>query len=399
MKKLLISLLTVIVLLLVSCSGNKSADTASDNSLAANEESSANTEEADEQSPDISAADDKSSDNSSATDDKATDNTPSTDEKASDDASAADDKAADNSEAAQDTSDSSSDKENSDMNDFPEVTVVDTIPAEYLAKREDNCGTIEKIEYKTKDYFGDGHEITKPAYVYLPYNYDSSKQYNVLYLMHGIGGTENEWGMNNDSSQVKIMMDNLIYNGVIEPFIIVTPNGRSGAEFANSSSDFNSFYIFGQELRNDLIPYIESNYSTYASYNEGGYDLTETRRHRAMAGLSMGGMQTINIGMCECLDIMSYFGAFSACPTTNTSSMIAEKLKAFPDYDIRYFYNICGTDDTIALASASAAVDNLTALTDKLSDDKNFIWQEVPGGHAFNVWFLGFFNFARIAFR
>lgn len=385
MKKLLVLLLVVLSLLLISCSGNKSAGDASDNAIAKDDKSSDT----------ISEADDKTTENTSATDDKTSDvslTDPSTED-------AKEDKTSDNSLAEEDTSDSSSNEENTDMNDFPDITVEDSIPDEYLVERTDYCGTIEEIQYKTKDYFGDGHEITKPALVYLPYNYDASNKYNVLYLMHGIGGNEREWGLLGNPSRVKIIMDNLIYKGEIEPFIIVTPNGRAGAEFADSSSDFNSFYVFGKELRNDLIPYIESKYSTYADYEEGGYDLTKARNHRAMAGLSMGGMQTINIGMCECLDIISYFGAFSAAPTTNSASMIADKLKDFPDYDIRFFYNMCGTDDTIALASASAAVDSLTELTDKLFDGKNFIWQTLPGGHAFNIWYLGFYNFAKIAFK
>ncbi len=279
------------------------------------------------------------------------------------------------------------------------ATISDAIPAKYTTRRADQCGTVENISYQTYDYFGDQSEITKYAYVYLPYEYDESKSYNVLYLMHGIGGNEKEWGMYDDASKVKIMMDNLISYGDIEPFIIVVPNGRSSVDFANSSSDHNSFYLFGQELRNDLIPYIESTYATYGKFTEEGYDMTTNRDHRAMAGLSMGGMQTINIGMCESLDIISYFGAFSACPTTNTASVIATSLSEFPDYDINYFYNICGTEDSIALASASGATNSLTALTDKLVDGENFMKQEVSGGHDFNVWYLGFYNNAQLIFK
>ncbi|HPU63931.1 MAG TPA: alpha/beta hydrolase-fold protein, partial [Mobilitalea sp.] len=285
--------------------------------------------------------------------------------------------------------------QNSDVITF---SVVDSIPPEMLEKRTDYSGTIEKISYKTKDYFGNESEITKNAYVYLPYNYDETKQYNVLYLMHGIGGSEGEWGMTGEDSLIKKIMDNLIYNGLIEPFIIVTPNGRSAADHS-PSSDFNSFYVFGKELRNDLIPYIDKHYATYADYDDNGYDLTKARDHRAMAGLSMGGMQTINIGLCECLDIISYFGAFSAAPTTYTASVIAEKLKSFSDYDINFFYNICGTEDQIAIASASAAVTSLTELTDKLSENKNFIWQKVGGGHSFDIWYLGFYNFVNLVFK
>lgn len=274
----------------------------------------------------------------------------------------------------------------------------DMIPAADSIATYKDCGTIEQITYTTKDYFGDGSELTKPAFVYLPKDYDSSKKYNVLYLMHGIGGNEKEWGMVDVNSKVKAIMDHLIQDNKIEPFIIVTPNGRSGKEFADTNSDYNSFYKFGEELRNDLIPYIDSHYSTYAEYDENGYDLTQAREHRAMAGLSMGGMQTTNIGMCECLDIISYFGAFSAAPTTKPAAQIADCLKNFPDYDINYYYAICGTEDGIALSSASAAVTGLPDLTDKLTTDQNFTWQTVPGAHDFNVWYLGFYNFAKLVF-
>ena len=272
------------------------------------------------------------------------------------------------------------------------------IPAKYLILQLKEFGRIEQIEYTSKDYFGDGAEVTKKANVYLPYDYSEDKQYNVLYLMHGIGGDENEWGMTGNTSKVKIMMDNLAYNGDIESFIVVTPNGRSAANHAANGSDYNSFYVFGQELRNDLIPYIESHYSTYAEYNEEGYDLSASREHRAMAGLSMGGMQTINIGIGECVDLFAYFGAFSAAPTSNTASVTAQKL-AENEYPIRFFYNICGTEDGIAYASASAAAKNLPAVCDQFVDGENFMWQEKSGAHDFNIWYLGFYNFAQIAFQ
>lgn len=297
----------------------------------------------------------------------------------------------------------------------------DEIDYTALLKRTDHVGTIEHISYQTKDYFGDGAEITKYAYVYLPDGYDTTKQYDVLYLMHGIGGSEREWGMTDDSSRIKKIMDNLVFNGEAKPFIIVTPNGRSSSDFANTNADFNSFYCFGQELRNDLIPYIDTHYATYADCErvtadtentqtdtaDGGentgettasYDLAASRSHRAMAGLSMGGMQTINIGMCECLDLFSWFGAFSSAPTSYPSSDIALKLAAFPEENIDYFYAMCGTEDGVAYQSARGAVRGLTDLTDKL-DDSNFYWQELPGVHDFNIWNLGFYNFAKIVFQ
>ncbi|HEX3021453.1 MAG TPA: alpha/beta hydrolase-fold protein [Lachnospiraceae bacterium] len=292
--------------------------------------------------------------------------------------------------------DTSSSSDSSSLNE----KLSDRIPNEYTLILKEHRGTIEQISYQTHDYFGDNSEITKPAYVYLPYGYDEEEQYNVLYLMHGIGGNEKEWGMYNDVSKVKIMLDNLIENGDIEPFIVVAPNGRSSADYADTSSDYSSFYQFGKELRNDLIPYIEANFATYADYKEDGYDMTAARDHRAMGGLSMGGMQTINIGMCECLDIISNFGAFSAAPTTNTSVKIVDCLKSFEEYDINCFYNICGSADNIAWPSATAAVTRITSLTDRLKEGDNYFWQEVEGGvHDFNVWYLGFYNYARIIFK
>ncbi len=275
------------------------------------------------------------------------------------------------------------------------IEVVDEIPAEYRHAVE-NGGTVTLFTYPTKDYFGDESPIEKEAYIYLPPNYDENKKYNVMYLLHGVGGDIWEWGMTGDNSDVKKMMDNLIINHDIDPFIVVTPNGRSAKDHG-SNSDMQSFYLFGKELRNDLIPYIDANYATYADYSDN-YDITASREHRACAGLSMGGMQTTNIGLCECLDLFSYFGGFSSCPTTYTSDEIAKRLEAFPDYDIKYFYNLCGTDDGIAYWSHSAAMDGLCDKTDKLTDGKNYLWQTRSGGHDFNIWFLGFYNFAQIAF-
>lgn len=282
----------------------------------------------------------------------------------------------------------------------PTAEITEIIPTKYSSRRYKQCGTIEQITYPSYDYYGDGSALEKPANVYLPYGYDETKQYNVLYLMHGIGGDENEWGMVGNTSQIKMIMDNLIYNGDIEPFIVVTPNGRSGADFANKSSDYNSFYEFGKELRNDLIPYIESHYATYGKAGEEGYDMKADREHRAMAGLSMGGMQTINIGMCECLDIISWFGAFSAAPTSYPAADVIKKIdEQFPDEEIKYFYNICGTNDTIAYQSASTAAKNLPQLSDRFQDGENYMWQELKGGHDFHIWYLGFYNFAQLVFE
>ena len=86
-----------------------------------------------------------------------------------------------------------------------------SIPEKYQQKRADEAGVIEHIRYPSKDYFLAGKEIKKEANVYLPYGYSRDKKYNVLYLMHGIGGDEAEWGMEDEDSQVKRKNHKLIY--------------------------------------------------------------------------------------------------------------------------------------------------------------------------------------------
>ena len=259
----------------------------------------------------------------------------------------------------------------------------DVIPEKYLEKME-NGGRIERITYPSKDYYGDGAEVEKPALIYFPANYSEDIPCDVLILCHGVGGTEREWSQA-DGNKFKAIADHLFDEGDVKNLLIVMPNGRSSKNYANTDfSNMQTFYPFGQELRNDLIPYLDSHYNTYAD-----------REHRAMAGLSMGGMQTINIGLCECLDLISAFGAFSAAPTSYTTAQIGQKLKEFPEeLTIRYFYNVCGTEDTIAYASASAAAKKMPA--DSRLSAANYCWQERPGVHYFDIWNLGLYNFVKL---
>lgn len=269
----------------------------------------------------------------------------------------------------------------------------DEIPANYM-RRCTKAGKVERITYPSQDYLNGTGEVTKHALVYLPFGYDEAGEYDVLVLCHGIGGSENEWGFSNSFCLGKNAVDHLMADGKARPFIIVMPNGRSCAKpYDTSMNNAASFYVFGQELRNDLLPWIDAHYATYAAAHPD--DPAAIREHRAMAGLSMGGMQTINIGLCECLDLFAYFGAFSAAPTSYTDAEIVKTLDAkFPDLPIRYFYSICGTEDNLYFAGSGAAK-NITALTDRFTE-ANWHWQERSGGHDFNIWNLGLYNFAKL---
>jgi len=268
----------------------------------------------------------------------------------------------------------------------------DKLPLEYTQTLKEG-GTVRKIEYPSKDYHGDQKDIMKPALVYLPAGYSEDQRYDLLVLCHGVGGTEKEWGFLNPGCPGRCAVDNLIANGEIRPLIIVMPNGRSTENYGNTDwSNMQAFYDFGLEIRNDLLPWMDAHYATYGA---GLDDLSASRDHRYMAGLSMGGMQTINIGMCECLDLFSAFGAFSAAPTSYPASRVAAEIKKFESCPIRFFYSICGTEDSIAYSSAAAAAKKLPEYTDRLTE-ANWYWQECPGDHNYDIWYLGLFNFLRI---
>ena len=259
----------------------------------------------------------------------------------------------------------------------------DRVPEEYTRPAE-NGGTVEKIEYPSRDYAGGGAEVTKRAVVYLPYGYTEENQYDVLVLCHGSAGDENEWGFTKDSSIARNIADHLMEDGAARPWIIVMPDGRSGGR--GEDGDIRPFFRFGEELRNDLLPWIDAHYSTYG-----------TREHRGMAGLSIGAVQTVNIGLCECPDLFAFFGAFSVTRSVYPAERIAAALEAAGDEcPVLLFYSVCGQQDKTAYASAKALAENLPGACGQLTADHR-VWQEVPGGHDFSVWYLGLYNFLRLA--
>lgn len=124
--------------------------------------------------------------------------------------------------------------------------------------------------------------------VYTPPGYTPSKTYNVLYLLHGIGGDQNEWlnGMN-----PRNILDNLYSQNKLEPMIVVFPNGRAMADDRPIGDIYApdkvaAFERFEFDLINDLIPYVDSHFPVY-----------KNKQNRALAGLSMGGGQTLNFGL------------------------------------------------------------------------------------------------------
>jgi endo-1,4-beta-xylanase len=226
--------------------------------------------------------------------------------------------------------------------------------------------------------------LAKKCNVYVPFNYDKNHTYPVIYLLHGI--TENESAYM-QSRYLPVMFDQLIASGAVEPFIAVFPNGNSGSHFLDRSfSNQAGYYFFGNELTKDLIPFIESR-----------YNVRKDRDGRAICGFSMGGMQALNIGLCQSLDWFSWFGAFAAAPTSYPSDKIASLLKEKGVGKVNYLYCIVGRQDNVAGQSHATA---LESLRDKAGlDASRFHYQIEDGGHDWNIAFLGVYNFVRVCFR
>jgi endo-1,4-beta-xylanase len=226
--------------------------------------------------------------------------------------------------------------------------------------------------------------IIKKCNVYLPFGYDKNKRYPVIYVLHGLTGNEFSWLGGGEFNPV-MMLDHLIASGKIQPCIVVFPNGNSSSAFSDNRFENQAgYYFFADELLNDLIPFIESEYSVRTD-----------RDSRAICGFSMGGMQTINIGLCRCLQAFSRFGAIASAPTTYNSDRIADLLERenkAGSLPIHVFYNIYGSSDRIAGWSHQAALAGLRERSHSFNR-KNLIEQVIPGGHDYSFALIGLYNF------
>jgi enterochelin esterase-like enzyme len=137
--------------------------------------------------------------------------------------------------------------------------------------------------------------INRPAFVYLPPQYDGKKKFPVLYLQHGWGEDETAWSR---QGHANLIMDNLIADGKIKPFIIVMTYGLTNQIKFGTIGQFDA-KEFEQVLVNELIPYVDSHFKTIAN-----------RDNRAMAGLSMGGVETKLITLRNA-DKFGYWGLLS----------------------------------------------------------------------------------------
>jgi enterochelin esterase-like enzyme len=251
----------------------------------------------------------------------------------------------------------------------------DDPPAGFNVKR-DNIphGKLEMIEYDSKTV-----GAKRKMQVYTPPGYTKEKKYPVVYLLHGIGGDETEWER---FCTPDIVLDNLIADGKAVPMIIVMPNGRAQKNDrpeGNIYAAAPAFKNFEHDLLDDVIPTIQSRYSTYTN-----------RENRALAGLSMGGGQSLNFGLTH-LDTFAWVGGFSSAPNTKPPAELVPDPAAAKD-KLKLLWLSCGNKD--GLISISQGVH--AYLKEK---GVPHIWHVDGNGHDATTWGNNLYLFSQRIFR
>lgn len=171
------------------------------------------------------------------------------------------------------------------------IETTTAVPSSYFDAAQEQ-GTVEVLTYSSRDYTSASQSATeKPAYVYLPYGYDANKKYDIIYLMHGWTGTAEEYFGMPTRQQMKNLFDNMIQDGLCRPFIAVSPTWDKDNRAKDWSESTREVAVFYQEYENDLIPAVESHYSTYATSTDR-QGIIASRDHRAFGGFSLGAITT-----------------------------------------------------------------------------------------------------------
>jgi enterochelin esterase-like enzyme len=235
-------------------------------------------------------------------------------------------------------------------------------------------GKTQMVEYDSRSV---GNK--RKALVYTPPGYSADKKYPVLYLLHGIGGDEEEWRR---GGHPEIILDNLIADHHAVPTIVVMPNGRAQPNDrvgTNAMATAPAFARFDKDLLNDLIPFIESKYSVRAG-----------REDRALAGLSMGGGQSLNFGLAN-LDTFAWVGGFSSAPNTRRPAELVPDPEAATQ-QLKLLFVSCGNKDGLIRISQGVHA---------YLKEKNVphIWHVDEHAHDFQHWKKSLYHFSQLIFK
>ena len=255
---------------------------------------------------------------------------------------------------------------------------ISAIPAEY-AERAERRGQVVGVNYTTTSY-DTGQKVEKTAYVYLPWEYDyyPDHRYNILYLMHGMGDDASTYIYGN-TKELRMAIDHMIQEGIIEPLIVVTPTFY--APGAGNDNIFQAVSSFPNELLNDLMPVIESRYRTYAlTADFEGFK--NSRWHRAFGGFSMGAATTWNV-FNQALPYIRDFIPMSGGGSTSASSLATVVNKAgLGEHD--FYINAMSGSDDYAASGLSSQISQMAKqspfILSRNREEGNIYYREWPGG-------------------
>ena len=225
-------------------------------------------------------------------------------------------------------------------------------------------GRVDAVEYESKAAGG-----KRKMLVYTPPGYSKDRKYPVLYLLHGGGDDETGW---TKKGAADVILDNLYADKKLTPMVVVMPNGRVVKPGARPADRMAGFTEFEKDLLDDVIPFIEKTYSVKAD-----------RDHRALAGLSMGGLQTLDIGLIH-LDQFSALGVFSSGwfpPNREKFEKDHSSLLKDPQTNqkLKLFW--------IANGKPDIAYKNNQAMLEMFDKYKlKYEYREGKGGHAWDSW-------------
>lgn len=275
-------------------------------------------------------------------------------------------------------------EEEFEMADKTTVTQT-TCPSEICIKQMGvEYGTVEHITYQSVTT-----GLERGANVLLPADYSADKKYAVLYFQHGIFGDENSL-ITDGNNKIKEIVANLVAEGHTKEMIVVFPNMYAKTD-PNQQPAFSSEAVlpydnFINDLVNDLIPVIESKYSVHTD-----------RENRAILGFSMGGRETLFIGLSR-PDLFGYIGAIAPAPgLVPGKDHFMNHVGQMQEEDVRFAEEsvlpellmvCCGTKDSV--------VGKFPASYHEIMERNSVehLWYEVPGAdHDSNAIRSGLYNF------
>jgi enterochelin esterase-like enzyme len=254
---------------------------------------------------------------------------------------------------------------------IPVCLIAQTLPIVPPSGYDQVRSSGQKGQIKDVKYQSAATNSQRPLKIYLPPGYSTDKKYSVVYILHGIGGDEGNW-FADWGGKANIIADNLIADGKIKPVILVSPQAN-----ATGTGVSDGYENFTKDLINDLSPFMEKNYPIYTD-----------AAHRGLCGLSMGGGQTLNIGLPN-VDKFPYLGAFSSAPNTKQVNQL------FTNTNIKQLLKIllltCGTADGL-ISNNNRVRDYCKSNTIPYTE-----WLLQGNGHDWTVWKPSLWNFLQMA--